>query len=53
MMIPEKKIYPRSNDTQTVYLKNVVTDPNIEVGDYIASKRAKESYRGEICYQRG
>ena len=34
MMIPEKKIYPRSNDTQTVYLKNVVTDPNIEVGDY-------------------
>ena len=34
MMIPEKKIYPRSNDTQTVYLKKVVTDPNIEVGDY-------------------
>lgn len=29
-----KKIYPRSEDTQTVYLKDVVTDPNIEIGDY-------------------
>ena len=28
------KIYPRSNDAQTVYLKNVITDPNIFVGDY-------------------
>lgn len=28
------KIYPRSNDAQTVYLKNVITDPNILVGDY-------------------
>ena len=33
-MISENKIYPRSNDKQTVYLKNVITDPNIEVGDY-------------------
>lgn len=33
-MIPENKIYPRSGDKQTVYLKNVITDPNIEVGDY-------------------
>lgn len=29
-----KKIYPRTGDTQTVYLKNVITNPNIEVGDY-------------------
>ena len=29
-----QKIYPRSGDTQTVYLKNVITDPNIEVGDF-------------------
>lgn len=28
------KIYPRSNDKQTVYLKNVVKNPNIEIGDY-------------------
>ena len=28
------KIYLRSNDDQIVYLKNVITKPNIEVGDY-------------------
>ena len=27
----KKKIYPRSNDNQTVYLKSVVTRPTIEV----------------------
>ena len=30
----KKQIYPRSNDTQTIYLKDAVTGPNIEVGDY-------------------
>ena len=34
MTIPEKKIYPRTQDTQTVYLKNVITNPNIMVGEY-------------------
>lgn len=34
MTIPEKKIYPRTGDSQTVYLKNVISDPGIEVGDY-------------------
>ncbi len=29
-----KKIYPRTGDPQTVYLKDVITDPNIEVGAY-------------------
>ena len=29
-----QKIYPRPNDRETVYLKNVVTDPSIIVGDY-------------------
>ena len=29
-----QKIFPRTGDTQTVYLKNVVTNPNIEIGDY-------------------
>ncbi len=28
------KIYLRSGDTQTVYLKSVITRPNIEVGDF-------------------
>ena len=34
MTIPEKKIYPRTGDRYTVYLKNVITNPNIIVGDY-------------------
>lgn len=34
MTISEDKIYQRTNDRQTVYLKNVITDPGIEVGDY-------------------
>jgi len=28
------KIYPRSNEVETIYLKNVITNPNIEIGDY-------------------
>lgn len=34
MTIPDQKIYPRTNDFETVYLKSVITDPNIVVGDY-------------------
>lgn len=35
MTIPDtKKIYPRSGDEQTVYLKNVIDNPNINVGDF-------------------
>lgn len=34
MTILEKKLYPRTGDSQTVYLKSVVTDPAIEVGEY-------------------
>lgn len=29
-----KKIYPRTNDLSTVYLKNVITNPNIIVDDF-------------------
>ncbi|NDW08861.1 CatB-related O-acetyltransferase [Dysgonomonas sp. 520] len=29
-----KKIYPRVNDSQTIYLNTVVNNPNIIVGDY-------------------
>ena len=34
MTIPAKKIYPRSNDFETVYLNSVISSPNIVVGDY-------------------
>ncbi|MPM13083.1 Virginiamycin A acetyltransferase [bioreactor metagenome] len=34
MTIPADKIYPRTKDYETVYLKNVITNPNIIVGDY-------------------
>lgn len=34
MAISEKKIYPRTGDKQIVYLKNVVKDAGIQVGDY-------------------
>ena len=34
MTIPDEKIYPRKGDTQTVYLKNVVTRTSIQVGEY-------------------
>ena len=34
MAVSENAIYPRSGDRQTVYLKNVITDPGITVGDY-------------------
>ncbi len=34
MTISENKIFPRTGDTQTIYLKNVITNPNITIGDY-------------------
>ena len=34
MAIPEKKIYPRTGDRQTIYLKPAITDPSITVGEY-------------------
>ncbi len=34
MSIPENQIYPRTGDKQTVYLKNVISNTNISVGDY-------------------
>lgn len=33
-MADPKKLYPRTGDTCTIYLKNVITNPNIQVGDY-------------------
>lgn len=34
MSIPTKTIYPRTGDTQTVYLQAVVKDPSISIGAY-------------------
>lgn len=34
MSIPGNKIYPRTGDTQTIYLNSVITNPNIKIGDY-------------------
>lgn len=34
MTIPVNKKYPRSNDNETVYLDQVVSNPNIKVGKY-------------------
>ena len=33
-MIPATQIYPRSGDNHTVYLYQVITNPNIIMGDY-------------------
>lgn len=33
-MADKMRIYPRTDDRETVYLKNVIHKPNIEVGDY-------------------
>lgn len=33
MSIPEQN-YPRTGDTQTIYLNAVITNPNIKIGDY-------------------
>ncbi len=33
----KNKVYPRSNDNQTEYLKSVITRPTIEVGDFTAN----------------
>lgn len=34
MSLPSKSIYPRTGDKETVYLKDVVSNPNIIVGDF-------------------
>ena len=34
MQIPANTIYPRTGDRETVYLKAVITDPNISVGEH-------------------
>lgn len=48
------KIYPRSNDRETVYLKNVVTNPFISVGDYTIYNDfvndPRDFQKNNVCY---
>ena len=44
-----KKIYPRTGDTQTVYLNAVVKDPSIEVGDYTIYRVRSVAFRTKQC----
>lgn len=50
-----QKIYPRSNDKETVYLKSVITNPNIIVGDYTMYndfvKEPKDFEKNNVLYQ--
>ena len=34
MAVSDMKIYPRTGDKETVYLKSVITDPGISIGDF-------------------
>ena len=53
-MIPSWKIYPRSQGHSTVYLRNVVTDPSIQVGDYTIyddfEKDPRDFQRNNVLY---
>lgn len=35
----KSKVYPRTGDMQTVYLKSVISCPTIEVGDSTATRK--------------
>ena len=53
-MIPNWKIYPRSQGHSTVYLQNVVTDPTIHVGEYTIyddfEKDPRDFQRNNVLY---
>lgn len=41
MTIPVKQIYPRTGDKETIYLKHVITNPNIMVYFNIGTKKMR------------
>lgn len=45
MDLTKNKIYPKEDDRQTVYLKAVINDPSIEVGDYTIHYSLKDDPR--------
>ncbi len=56
MTIPNlNKVYPRSNDYKTIYLKNVITRDNIQIGDYTIYNDfyndPKEFEKNNVLYQ--
>ncbi len=55
MAIPDSnKKYPRTGDKQTVYLKNVIQNPNIEVGEFTFYNDFQNDpcgfERSNVCY---
>lgn len=50
-----QKIYPRSKDKETVYLKGVVSNPNIIIGDYTMYndfvREPKDFEKNNVLYQ--
>lgn len=54
-MANSDKLYPRTGDTQTVYLKNVISRLNIEVGDFTMYNDfvndPKDFERNNVLYQ--
>lgn len=55
MTIPDStKLYPRTGDNQTIYLKNAVKDPRVEIGDFTIYndfvRDPREFQRNNILY---
>lgn len=52
--IMSEKIYPRSTDRETIYLKSVINNPNIIVGDYTMYndfvREPKDFERNNVLY---
>lgn len=50
-----QKIYPRSKDRETIYLKSVISNPNIIVGDYTMYndflEEPREFEKNNVLYQ--
>ncbi len=55
MPISDGKLYPRSGDNETIYLKNVIHSPNIIVGDYTIYhdplKDPRDFEKNNVLYQ--
>lgn len=50
-----QKVYPRSKDKETVYLKSVISNPNIIIGDYTMYndflRKPKDFEKNNVLYQ--
>lgn len=53
-MKAKNKIYPIAKDKKTIYLNNVITDPNIQIGDYTiyndSVNNPCEFYKNNLLY---